>query len=259
MSKAISNDTKRKIYIRSRTFVDDEQFYILTFSTLFIFVSCWALSSKFKPVDTVGVFLALSLLLLIMVGFRWKTRADVKTETLVATYTDALYTEKPKDRTGWTKVFTPFEWIWYYFMDQSTKRWSEFEKMHVLDVSLVPMPDAQWTKLETMIKEDDEWNRKLHKMCTYGGTLAILGTILRLHGTNKNSNTSGTIVVLLYEIVFTLYCSWQLLFHEQKEAITQCQTTFMSNYDSLAAQQRQGPTSQNYYSQPLLYNSNFLA
>jgi hypothetical protein len=226
----------RPIYIKARTFVDDEQFYFGTFGILFFSISIWALSSRFKPVDTVVVFLVFSLILLLYVAVRWSARSKVKRKTIESHFKSELWKAEPQKGDPPNEYKYGYYFLqkaWYIIFDKHNKPWEEFKVlMHKSQNG--PMSNADWDKLEELNKEDKNLNKTVHKLGAYGGALAVLGTILRLHGTSKESNTSGTILVLLYEIVFTLYCTWQLLFEEHNDALNQCHEGSSKNYYSLS-------------------------
>ncbi len=223
MNNTLSQDQKRHIYINARTFISDEQFYFAAFGVLFFAVTIWALTQSFQPLDTIIVFMCFALLLILIPAYWFSVRRSVKNKMLNNHFQGKIYSDAPKvdpNNTTWkdSQPFLFFRNAWFFIVHKHNKPWKEFEQMELG----TPMSDKSWGALENMVENEMKWNTFFYRWFSYGGALAVLGTILRLHGVNKLSNTSGTILVLLYEIVFTLYCTWQLMFHEQEAATTVC-------------------------------------
>ncbi len=252
-TETFTEEQRRHIYINARTFISDEQYYFASFGILFVAISIWALTQHFQPLDTLVVFMVIGIMLIFIPMYWFYQRRGVKRDALNKVIgEEKLYPDEPKDWEAqpqeWKKqnpktwkdmaFFRFFHGIWYTVMKKHNKPWDEFKK------NTVSLPDDSWTKLNNMVTHEAEWNNTFYRAFSYGGALAVLGTILRLHGVNKQSNTSGTILVLLYELVFTLYCTWQLLFNEKEAATTVCLTKITDdNYQRYKnAPQPQVPT-----------------
>ena len=223
-SVEISNEEKERIYIGARTPVNDEQFYFATFGILFIFVSSWALSSNFKPTDTVVVLLCFGIILIILTLIRYLQRYSIIKDNLVGRLgTKEIYTNNVplQEMHGFEKFLGYFRLVIYWLFDVRIKPWKEFQQLK----DQTNVKPANWQKLKEMIEMDEWVNQKGYVLFATMGSIAVLGTILRLHGTRGLSNTSGIVLVVLYEIVFTLYCSWQLLFKQQHDAVQECINT----------------------------------
>lgn len=252
MENTFSQEQKRHIYINARTFISDEQYYFAAFGVLFFAVTIWALTQNFQPIDTVIVFMCFALLLIAIPMYWFWQRRSVKNNMLNKHFKDKIYSDAPKvdpANKTWkdSQPFWFFRNAWFTLVHKHNKPWKEFEQME----RDTPMSDDMWKALETMVENEKSWNNFFYRWFSYGGALAVLGTILRLHGVNKQSNTSGTILVLLYEIVFTLYCTWQLMFNEQEAATTVCLSKITDehhrDYNQRLRQQNQAVPHQPFY------------
>jgi hypothetical protein len=250
----ISQEEKERIFIGSRTPLNDEQFYFGVFGVLFLFVSSWALSSNFKPIDTVIVLLVFGIILILLVGFRYMQRYAIIKDNLVSHFKkeDIFTNDVPVDpKAGFFARAASYIRIFFYSLfDVRIKPWNQFEKL----ISTTMGPN-NWNNLKNMIDWDDWANNAGYTVCTMAGAIAVLGTILRLHGTRGLSNTSGIVLVVLYEIVFTLYCSWQMLFKQQRDALQECMNT-LPREDTLSQYDRNSYNNYNSNNSSYGYNNN---
>jgi hypothetical protein len=216
----IDSDEMQYIYSKARTFMSDEQYYMFSYGILFVAVSIWCFSSNFKPVDTMAVFMIIGILLIIASLYQWWKRSEIRNKLLEKKWEahGGIREEKKAYTSKWDRVKWFFTGRW--LMKLHYREWRDFSRL--LHNHPTVMDESDWRALEKMIKKDQKWETRMYRAGSYVGSIAVLGTILRLHGANKQSNTSGIILVLLYELVFALYCTWQLAWAENTRVIERC-------------------------------------
>jgi len=212
---------KRRLYVLCKNRYSDEQYYMIWFSFFFLGIGIWAYINNFKPYDTVGVFMALSFIIFIVGLNVNRDRYELRQSLMkIDKY------QNPKDlprTTGWDTLFFPFRYLHWFFIKNNPKTWKDFKTNPDNLDGLNPICE----EMDGILKKTRETDRLCYKVYSTVGILAVLGTVLRLHGIVKESNASGSVLIILYEMVFTMYTTWQLLFENLTYQKYRC-----SNFDT---------------------------